>query len=138
MVTTTLLGQSATRPLLPKTPKRAARSTRRVRPRQTGVRATVRRSKRRGGFSRRSDPNSPENLRFLATGGAITRRTSGAAKGAVKIDNLAVNHNFSVKQTLEAQRLGQSQRRKKRRGVRAKVRKQVKKRKQIRTRSFLI
>ncbi len=118
MVQSTLLGQSTTRPLLPKTPGRAITPrTRRRKPQKRGVRATVRR-----GPIQSSPP----------------RRHKPFRKTAVKVDSRAVNHNFSIKQSLQPQRIGQSQRTKKRRKVRTKVRAQVKKRKQIRTRSFLI
>jgi len=121
VVTTTLLGKSATRPLLPKTPKRAnrpRRTTRITRVQKSGVRATV---KRRGPIQ-----SSPP------------RRRGPIRKTAVKVDDRAVNHNFNVRNVLQSQKIGQTQRRKKRRGVRTKIRKQVKIRKQIRTRSFLI
>ncbi len=122
MVTTTLLGTSATRPLLPKTPRRARsprKTTRITRIRKSGVRATVR---QRAPIQSRGPGRNP----------TPRRRT------AVKVDDRAVNHNFSINAALSRQKIGQSQKRKKTKGVTAKVRKRVKIRKQIRTRSFLI
>ena len=77
MVRSTLLGQGATRPLLPRSPGRAVTSRRRKPQRRQGVRATIRKA---NGSSRKK--------RFIPRQreGIPTERT------AVRVDSRAVNH----------------------------------------------